>query len=399
MKKVPRLRFRGFSEDWELCKLEKLTDFFSGLTYSPDNVQKDGTFVLRSSNVKDNAIISADNVYVRNEVANSEHVQVGDVIVVVRNGSRSLIGKHAPINREMPNTVIGAFMTGLRSPSPKFLNTLLDTQQFNVEIHKNLGATINQITTGEFKRMHFIVPTDEDEKEKIGSLFRQLDDIITLHQRKLDQLKELKKAYLQLMFVSMNTKNNKVPKLRFADFEGDWKQRKLGDFLEDFSKKSTIENEYIILSSTNNGMEIREGRVSGNSNLGYKIIDDGDLVLSPQNLWLGNININNIGQGLVSPSYKTFKIIDLNKEFLNPQLRTNKMLDQYKNASTQGASIVRRNLELDLFYQIRIFIPKNEEQKQIGLLFRKLNESISLHQSKLDSIKYLKKAYLQNMFI
>ena len=388
-----------FNYNWELCKLEKLTDFFSGLTYSPDNVQKDGTFVLRSSNVKDNAIISADNVYVRNEVANSEHVQVGDVIVVVRNGSRSLIGKHAPINREMPNTVIGAFMTGLRSPSPKFLNTLLDTQQFNVEIHKNLGATINQITTGEFKRMHFIVPTDEDEKEKIGSLFRQLDDIITLHQRKLDQLKELKKAYLQLMFVSMNTKNNKVTKLRFADFEGDWKQRKLGDFLEDFSKKSTIENEYIILSSTNNGMEIREGRVSGNSNLGYKIIDDGDLVLSPQNLWLGNININNIGQGLVSPSYKTFKIIDLNKEFLNPQLRTNKMLDQYKNASTQGASIVRRNLELDLFYQIRIFIPKNEEQKQIGLLFRKLNESISLHQSKLDSIKYLKKAYLQNMFI
>ncbi|MHA7761640.1 restriction endonuclease subunit S [Enterococcus faecalis] len=388
-----------FNYNWELCKLEKLTDFFSGLTYSPDNVQKDGTFVLRSSNVKDNAIISADNVYVRNEVANSEHVQVGDVIVVVRNGSRSLIGKHAPINREMPNTVIGAFMTGLRSPSPKFLNTLLDTQQFNVEIHKNLGATINQITTGEFKRMHFIVPTDEDEKEKIGSLFRQLDDIITLHQRKLDQLKELKKAYLQLMFVSMNTKNNKVPKLRFADFEGDWKQRKLGDFLEDFSKKSTIENEYIILSSTNNGMEIREGRVSGNSNLGYKIIDDGDLVLSPQNLWLGNININNIGQGLVSPSYKTFKIIDLNIEFLNPQLRTNKMLDQYKNASTQGASIVRRNLELDLFYQIRIFIPKNEEQKQIGLLFRKLNESISLHQSKLDSIKYLKKAYLQNMFI
>ncbi|WP_430394333.1 hypothetical protein ACJK15_14035 [Enterococcus faecalis] len=95
-----------------------------------------------------------------------------------------------------------------------------------MEIHKNLGATINQITTGEFKRMHFIVPTDEDEKEKIGSLFRQLDDIITLHQRKLDQLKELKKAYLQLMFVSMNTKNNKVPKLRFADFEGDWKQRK-----------------------------------------------------------------------------------------------------------------------------------------------------------------------------
>ena len=92
-------------------------------------------------------------------------------------------------------------MTGLRSPSPKFLNALLDTQQFNVEIQKNLGATINQITTGEFKKMQFTVPTDEDEKEKIGSFFQELDDTIALHQRKLDLLKETKKGFLQKMFV------------------------------------------------------------------------------------------------------------------------------------------------------------------------------------------------------
>lgn len=198
---VPEIRFPGFTEDWEQRKLENLTNFFSGLTYSPNNVQNNGTLVLRSSNVKNNVIVSADNVYVSNEVATSEHVQVGDVIVVVRNGSRSLIGKHAYIKHEMINTVIGAFMTGLRSPSPKFLNALLDTQQFNVEIQKNLGATINQITTGEFKKMQFTVPTDEDEKEKIGSFFQELDDTIALHQRKLDLLKETKKGFLQKMFV------------------------------------------------------------------------------------------------------------------------------------------------------------------------------------------------------
>lgn len=199
--KVPEIRFPGFTGDWEQRKLENLTNFFSGLTYSPNNVQNNGTLVLRSSNVKNNVIVSADNVYVSNEVATSEHVQVGDVIVVVRNGSRSLIGKHAYIKHEMINTVIGAFMTGLRSPSPKFLNALLDTQQFNVEIQKNLGATINQITTGEFKKMQFTVPTDEDEKEKIGSFFQELDDTIALHQRKLDLLKETKKGFLQKMFV------------------------------------------------------------------------------------------------------------------------------------------------------------------------------------------------------
>ncbi|WP_237579125.1 restriction endonuclease subunit S, partial [Candidatus Enterococcus willemsii] len=198
---VPKVRFANFEGVWEQCKLENLTDFFSGLTYSPDNVQENGTLVLRSSNVKNNTIVPADNVYVSNEVATSEQVHVGDVIVVVRNGSRSLIGKHASVKHEMPNTVIGAFMTGLRSPSPKFLTALLDTQQFSVEIQKNLGATINQITTGEFKKMKFVVPTDEVEKEKIGSFFHQIDETITLHQQKLEMLRQLKQAYLQKMFV------------------------------------------------------------------------------------------------------------------------------------------------------------------------------------------------------
>ena len=86
----------------------------------------------------------------------------------------------------------------------------------------------------------------------------------------------------------------KVPELRFKGFTDDWEERKFGELLKEFSIKSKIEDEYNVLSSTNSGMEFREGRVSGTSNLGYKIIKNGDLVLSPQNLWLGNININNI---------------------------------------------------------------------------------------------------------
>ncbi|KGK72548.1 hypothetical protein LK25_15225, partial [Enterococcus faecium] len=111
----PEIRFPGFTEAWEQRKLDDVVEFYSGLTYSPDNVQDDGTFVLRSSNVKNGEIIDADNVYVSHEVVNSGNVQEGDVIVVVRNGSRDLIGKHAQIKRQMDNTVIGAFMTGVRS--------------------------------------------------------------------------------------------------------------------------------------------------------------------------------------------------------------------------------------------------------------------------------------------
>ena len=192
--------------------------------------------------------------------------------------------------------------------------------------------------------------------------------------------------------------SKKSPQLRFEGFTDDWEERKLKDILREFSTKSKIENEYRVLSSTNVGMEFRDGRVSGTSNLGYKIIKNGDLVLSPQNLWLGNININNIGTGLVSPSYKTFNFTDIDSSFIKPQLRTPKMLEEYKNSSTQGASVVRRNLEIDSFYQIKIATPSIKEQEKIGSFFKQLDNTIALHQRKLDLLKEQKKGYLQKMF-
>ena len=156
--------------------------FYNGLTYAPEDVQEDGALVLRSSNVKNGEIIDADNVYVNSEVVNSENVQDGDIIVVVRNGSRALIGKHAQIKDSKPNTVIGSFMSGMRSEHNEFVNVLLDTTAFEKEIAKNMGATINQITGYMFSKMEFMVPS-EDEQDRIGNYFSNLDTLITLHQR------------------------------------------------------------------------------------------------------------------------------------------------------------------------------------------------------------------------
>ena len=121
---VPEIRFAGFTDAWEQRKLTDTVEFFSGLTYTPSDVQESGTLVLRSSNVSNGEIVDADNVYVDTAVVNSANVSEGDIIVVVRNGSRSLIGKHAQIKRFMPHTVIGAFMTGIRSQCPAFINAM-----------------------------------------------------------------------------------------------------------------------------------------------------------------------------------------------------------------------------------------------------------------------------------
>ena len=181
-KKVPQLRFPEFTDAWKQRKLCEFVNFYSGLTYKPEDVNQIGTFVLRSSNVKNGEILDADNVYVNEDIAKSEKVQLGDIIVVVRNGSRDLIGKHATVKRSMPNTVIGAFMTGIRAKEYSFVNALLDTNQFEKEINKNLGATINQITGYMFSNMSFTIPSEE-EQHKIGSFFTQLDNTITLQQR------------------------------------------------------------------------------------------------------------------------------------------------------------------------------------------------------------------------
>ena len=175
---VPEIRFRGFTYAWEQRELSQFVEFYTGLTYSPSDVQETGTLVLRSSNVKNGAVIDADNVYVNDEVVDSENVRRGDIIVVVRNGSRALIGKHAEIREEMPKTVIGAFMTGIRSNHSSFVNALLSTQQFENEVAMNMGATINQITgymtTTQKTYLHII---QELENKDIDIVMRSLSEL------------------------------------------------------------------------------------------------------------------------------------------------------------------------------------------------------------------------------
>ena len=179
---IVQLTHPFYTFSWEQRKLTEFVESFSGLTYTPNDVQENGTLVLRSSNVSNGEVVDADNVYVNPQVVNSENVKVGDIVVVVRNGSRSLIGKHAQIKAFMPNTVIGAFMTGIRSECPEFTNALLNTSRFEEEIAMNMGATINQITGYMFSKMEFKVPC-LDEQKKIGEYFEKLDRLVTLHQR------------------------------------------------------------------------------------------------------------------------------------------------------------------------------------------------------------------------
>ncbi|MCZ1504311.1 restriction endonuclease subunit S [Enterococcus faecium] len=398
--KQPEIRFPGFTEDWEERKLDeifgKIRNAFVG-TATPYYVDE-GHFYLESNNVKDGRINRNTEVFINDEFYEKQKdkwLHTND-IVMVQSGH---VGHTAVIPEDLDKTAAHAlimFSNYKTKTSPFFLNYQFQTLTAKRKLENiTTGNTIKHILASEMKKFEVTIP-EHVEQQKIGSFFKTFDDTIALHQRKLDLLKETKKGFLQKMFPKNGAK---VPEIRFPGFTDDWEQRTLGDILKEFSIKSKVENEYTVLSSTNSGMEIRNGRVSGVSNLGYKIIENGDLVLSPQNLWLGNININNVGTGLVSPSYKTFKFIKVDPGFIRPQLRTARMLEEYKNSSTQGASVVRRNLELGSFYQITIKIPSDVEQGKIGLFFKQLDNLIALRQRKLDLLKETKKGFLQKMFV
>uniref|UniRef100_UPI00359C4C10 restriction endonuclease subunit S n=1 Tax=Lactococcus garvieae TaxID=1363 RepID=UPI00359C4C10 len=419
-KKVPELRFKEFTDDWEQRKLGDEVTFFSGLTYSPDNIVESGsTLVLRSSNVRNGEIVDADNVYVENEAVNSDNVQVGDVIVVVRNGSRNLIGKHAQIKKEMDDTVIGAFMTGVRSDAPYFINTLLDTEQFTREIYKNLGATINQITTGAFKKMQFVVPKNKTEQEQIGNFFKQIDDTIALHQRKLDLLKEQKKGFLQKMFPK---NGDTVPELRFEGFADAWEQRKFDDsFSFPVSTNSLsramlnydsgeIKNIHYgdILIKYPSILDIRKEEIpfiTKGTLEKYKenLLENGDLIFADaaEDETVGKaVEIQGItGEYIVSGLHTIVARASLQnaKYFLGYYINSDTYHRQLLRLmqGSKVSAISKSNLQ-----KTQVTLPKeHEEQRKIGYFFKLLDNTIALHQRKLELLKEQKKGFLQKMFV
>lgn len=401
-RKVPNLRFKGFTNDWVQRKLgDVVENQYNGQTPSRNNPDFwGGEIPWLTSGELNHGIVNntVETITVAGQKdANLKIVPAGTFVMAIT-------GLEAPGTRGN-SSILGFDTTVNQSVMALFPNEKLDTKflfQWYQKVGEEYGISYTQGTKQQsynaelIKILPFTLPDNVEEQQRIAKLLFKLDDLIAANQRKLDLLKEQKKGYLQKMFPKNGAK---VPELRFAGFADAWEQRKLGDLIKEFSIKSKIEDEYKVLSSTNSGMKFREGRVTGTSNLGYKIIKNGDLVLSPQNLWLGNININNIGKGLVSPSYKTFKLINIDSSFINPQLRTQKMLEEYKNSSTQGASVVRRNLEIDSFYQIKIFVPTISEQEKIGSFFQQLDNTIVLQHQKLTKYQSVKKSLLQQMFI
>ena len=377
MADIPKIRFKGFTEPWEQRKLIDVCDYVDYRGKTPTKTDS-GVFLVTAKNVKDGYIdygvsqeyISEDDY---EEVMHRGKPEIGDVLIT----TEAPCGNVAQVNRA--DIALAQRIIKYRGQSNivdnTYLKDYLQSPEFqNILNAKSSGGTVKGIKGSILHQQEIKYPKYE-EQFKIGSYFNNLDNLITLHQRKYS-----------IIYNKLIT----------------WEQRKLGDLLNETREKTSVEDEDTLLSCAIDGMFLNSELFShfrGSSNIGYLKVKKNDLILSAQNLHLGNCNVNlRFEHGIISPAYKVYELINCDPLFMQAWVKQDKTKDFFLKASTEGASICRKNIVWEELYKQELPVPKINEQVKIGAFFQNLDNLITLHQRKCDTLKELKKYMLQNMF-
>ena len=398
----PAIRFKGFTDPWELRKFSDLAETRRGLTYNPSSISDSGIRVLRSSNIAEDQFIDGeDDVFVEPDAVNIPKVTQGDILITSANGSTRLIGKHAII-RDIPNNsaVHGGFMLLAVARNPEFVNALMSapwyTKFISLYVAGGNGA-IGNLNKSDLDDQDVYVP-ENTEQMVIGQYFSQLDHLITLHQRKYDKLQVIKKAMLEKMF-PQNGSN--VPEIRFRGFTDPWEQRKLGEvgsvsMCRRIFKEQTSESGDIPFYKIGTFGGQPDAYISRELFAEYKAKypypKEGDILLSAS---------GSIGR-TVEFSGKNEYFQDSNIVWLSHDDNLdNAFLKCFysivKWAGIEGSTIKR--LYNDNILNTKIILPSVDEQKQIGAFFKELDTLITLHQRELEKLQKIKKAMLEKMFV
>ena len=187
---------------WTMTKLKYLGESIIGLSYKPEDVtdDKNGTLVLRASNIQNGKPSFLDNVYVNAEVDEKLRLKAGDILICSRSGSRELIGKNMTITKKLEGITFGVFMTVFRTKFFRFISHFLNSQVFKNQSGLFLTTTINQLTINTLNNFLICFPTDEGEQAQIATFLnhrtQQIDELIAAEQRKIELLKEYRQSLI-----------------------------------------------------------------------------------------------------------------------------------------------------------------------------------------------------------
>lgn len=404
----PKIRFKGYADDWEQRKLGDICKMngrigFRGYT-EKDIVAKEagGVLTFSPTNIVGNQlIVGLNNTYITKEKYEESpeiKVQNGNILFVKTGstlGKSALvvgIGEDCTVN---PQVVVIKVKPDLQ----KILSVALTSMPIQKQITAvKIGGAVPTMTETELKNIDLILPQRSDERIKIGQYFKNLDHLITLHQRKCDETKKLKKYMLQKMFPQ---NGEKVPKIRFAGFSDDWEQRKVGDITKELSEYAKLNSGLPLLTSARTGLmyqsDYRGNSTTDNENTLFSIVPLNACTyrhMSDDSTF--HINVNTLEKGLVSKEYPVFVENESDLRFVVQYINSSDSFTKFCTEQKKGGT--RTRLYYKTLCEYKMLIPSLNEQHIIADYFDNLDYLITLHQQKCDELQNIKKFMLKNMF-
>ena len=381
----PSIRFKGYTDAWGQRKLGEIGDFKNGMNFDKDAMGLGYPFV-NLQDIFGKTIVNNDGLGLAEstEKQRKEYsLKKGDVLFIRSSVKPEGVGEAALVANDFPDTTYSGFIIRFR-PSvtlndqyKRFVFTTKSIRnQIMIKATSSANTNINQDSLG----LVVLGIPKEEEQEKIGSFFHTLDDTITLHQRKLNGLRELKQGYLQQMFPQAG---ECVPRNRFAGFSGVWQERKL--------------ERVVNVNSGRDYKHLNSGEIPVYGTGGYMLSVDESLS-EVDAIGIGRKGTIDKPQLLFAPFWTVDTL------FFLTALQNNDLLFLYAlsqcikwakmDESTGVPSLSKVNIE-----KVVVSVPEETEQIAIGRFFRNLDEQIAMQTHKLEQLKQLKTAYLQHMFV
>lgn len=420
----PKIRFKGFDEDWEQRKFKNTFDYLQNNALSRANLSEEGNVLnihygdvlIKFGEVID---IEKDSLprILDESILNkyqSSVLQDGDVIIADA-AEDETVGKCSEIKGITGEKVLAGLHTIPVRPKKKYATGFMGHYMNSNAYHKQLlplmqGTKVSSISKSSIQETDIMFPKSEDEQQKIGEYFSNLDNLITLHQRKCEEAKKLKKYMLQKMFPQ---KGKNIPEIRFDGFTEDWEQRKLGEVVDRVTRKNqdlvselplTISAQYGLIDQN----EFFDKRVASRDVSGYYLVENGEFAYnkstSNEAPWGAIKRLDRYANGVLSTLYIVFKIKneeEINSDFLVSYYDTNLWHKGIHEIAAEGArNHGLLNIAPTDFFGTKLMLPQDiEEQKKIGDYFKQLDTLITLHQRKYEELQKIKKFMLQNMFV
>ena len=399
--RIPKLRFKEFSDELVNNYFFEFGDIKIGLTHTPNYVEN-GKIFLSSKNISKGYIDFEDVQYITKEefeaMPESTKPKKGDILFT-RVGSN--LGNPIILEEEKECAIfvsLGIFRANDKANN-YYIKHWMDTNYFWNQVEKKVaGGAKNNLNTAWLKEFKINIPS-LIEQEKIGNFLSSVDKKISITEEKLNLFKEYKKGMMQKIFKQ---------EIRFKDENGneypDWVEKRLGDFIVEYNEKTTKNNQYPVLTSSRKGIFLQKDYFAGQDvasedTTGYNIVPRGYFTyrhMSDDLIFKFNIN-NILDTGIVSTLYPVFTTKNINDIFLKEKLNNGDEFKKYSLFQKQGGT--RTYMYLSKLIELKLLLPCLEEQEKIAKFLSSIDSKIENLSNKLENLKEFKKGLLQKMFI